>query len=208
MVIIRIEAKVFDDGALEQSLEPWGAKYLPWQISEPLGVYFPIQLFSYQCMDILFTEKAASRARLMGLGCKKDVCPQIMVNCIVCSFIICISFVSFFLKMSKSVRCSAGSDFMMDALRPWLEGQEDIINAPPAPSRPSRTVTDSESGPSHWQRTTWSVGSPKSGSDYKWQLLPLPTQGKPFESESVLRGGIFAVPQHHFQFLLTLMLFN
>ena len=31
----------------------------------------------------------------MGLGCKKDVYLQIMVNCIVCSFILCISFVLF-----------------------------------------------------------------------------------------------------------------
>ena len=46
MVIIRIEAKVFDGGALEQSLEPWGAKYLPWKNLWALGMYFPIQLFS------------------------------------------------------------------------------------------------------------------------------------------------------------------
>ena len=52
MVIIRIEAKVFDDGALEQSLEPWGAKSLPWQISEPLGMYFPILIEKYQNTDL------------------------------------------------------------------------------------------------------------------------------------------------------------
>ena len=52
-------------------------------------------------MDILFTEKAASRARLMGLGCKKDVYLQIMVNCIVCSFILCISFVLFLFENVK-----------------------------------------------------------------------------------------------------------
>ena len=37
----------------------------------------------------------------MGLRCRKDVCPQIMVNCIVCSFVLCISFVVFLFENVK-----------------------------------------------------------------------------------------------------------
>ena len=117
-----------------------------------------------------------------------------------CSSVFCISFAVF---LNVEIRDFVKRVGFHDGCPPnnRLEGQEDIINAPPAPSRPSWTATDS--GPSHWQRTTWSVGSPKSGSDYKWQLLPLPTQGKPFESESVLRGGdIFAHLQQSHNIIL------
>ena len=121
----------------------------------------------------------------MGLRCRKDVCPQIMVNCIVCSFVLCISFVVFLfenVKIRDEVLSCVGFHDGCPQTMAWGP-----IGHYKCSSSSFSSILDS-----YWFRPIPSAGNNMvSGLFQKWFRLPVTTSTSTYPRQTIWKWKCF-----------------